>query len=519
MDGSVDYDILVIGGGINGCGIARDAAGRGYSVCLAEMNDLGSGTSSWSSKLIHGGLRYLEHYEFRLVREALGEREVLMRAAPHLIRPLRFVLPQRSGLRASWLLRIGLFLYDHLGKRALLPGTRTLDLRKDAAGRPLKAEYVKGYEYSDAQVPDARLVVLNAVDAARLGATIDVRTRVTEAERGLESWRVTMHDERSGETRTVSARLLVNAGGPWVDDILANVTGRNDARNVRLVQGSHIVTRRLYEHDRAYIVQNEDGRIVFIIPYEDDFTLIGTTDRDFSGSPGEAKITPEETAYLLDIANAYLREPIGEDDIVWTYSGVRPLFDDGATAAQEATRDYVLREDVQGAPMVNIFGGKLTTYRRLAESVVGKIEDLIGARRPAWTRAVPLPGGEFAAEEHDAKLAELRSAYPFLAERHARRLFRNCGTEVWTMLGAARSLADLGRHFGADLYEAEIRHYMDREFATTANDVLWRRTKLALSLDKGGVASVEAFVGAGGKPAYEPAHDGAHDPVHDGAAH
>lgn len=503
MQQGADYDVFIVGGGINGCGIARDAAGRGYSVCLAEMNDLGSGTSSWSSKLIHGGLRYLEHYEFRLVREALGEREVLMRAAPHMIRPMRFVLPQRSGLRSGWLLRIGLFLYDHLGKRKLLPGTRDLDLRRDEAGRPLKDEYTKGYEYSDCHVPDARLVVANAVDAARRGADIRVRTRVTEARREGGLWHVTTHDDRTGDLSTVTARLVVNAGGPWVDEIIANVTRRNAAQNVRLVQGSHIVTRRLYEHDRAYIVQNEDGRIVFLIPYEDDFTLIGTTDRDYSGDPGEATITPEETRYLLDVANAYLADPIGEGDIVWTYSGVRPLYDDGASAAQEATRDYVLREEVEdGAPLVNIFGGKLTTFRRLSESVLEKVEALIGEKRPAWTADAPLPGGEFAAERHDEKLAELRSAYPFLPEPHARRLFRNHGTDVWAMLGEARSLADLGRHFGADLYEAEVRFHMDREFATTANDVLWRRTKLALSLSDAQKAELEAFVGAGGEAAF-----------------
>ena len=505
-EGVRDYDVFVIGGGINGCGIARDAAGRGYSVCLAEMNDLGSGTSSWSSKLIHGGLRYLEHYEFRLVREALGEREVLMRAAPHMIRPMRFVLPQRAGLRASWLLRIGLFLYDHLGKRKLLPGTKDLDLRTHEAGRPLKNEYVKGYEYSDCHVPDARLVVLNAVDAARRGADINVRTRVTEAHREGDRWQVTMHDENTGDLRTVSARLIVNAGGPWVDEILANVTRRNATRNVRLVQGSHIVTRKLYEHDRAYIVQNEDGRIVFLIPYEGEFTLIGTTDRDYSGDPGDAEITPEETAYLLDVANAYLADPIGEDDVVWTYSGVRPLFDDGASAAQEATRDYVLREETEGgAPMVNIFGGKLTTFRRLSESVLEKVEGLLGEKRPAWTRDAPLPGGEFAAERHDEKLAELRSAYPFLPEGHAKRLFRNYGTEVWSMLGEARSTSDLGEHFGADLSEAEVRFHMEREFATTANDVLWRRTKLALSLSAGQKARLEDYVGSGGMPAYSKA--------------
>ena len=507
MEHGMDYDIFVIGGGINGCGIARDAAGRGYSVCLAEMNDLGSGTSSWSSKLIHGGLRYLEHYEFGLVRKALGEREVLMRAAPHMIRPMRFVLPQKAGLRSGWLLRIGLFLYDHLGKRKLLPGTRDLDLRKDAAGGPLKDDYAKGYEYSDCHVPDARLVVSNAVDAARHGADIEVRTRVVEARRHDGHWHIAMQDERTGERREVTARLVVNAGGPWVDRVLSNVTARNDVHNVRMVQGSHIVTRKLFDHGRAYIVQNDDGRIVFLIPYEDDYTLIGTTDRDYEGDPGEAVISPEETRYLLDVANQYLKAPIGEDDIVWTYSGVRPLFDDGASAAQEATRDYVLREETDGegggAPMVNIFGGKLTTYRQLSIDVVERIEKLIGAKKPSWTADAPLPGGEFAAERHDEKLAEFCSAYPFLGEKHARRLFRNYGTDAWTVMGEARSHDDLGELYGADLYETEVRFLTEREFATTAEDVLWRRTKLGLAFDPEAKARLEERIGAGGKPAFQ----------------
>lgn len=499
-----DYDIFIIGGGVNGCGIARDAVGRGYSVALAEMNDIASGTSSWSSKLIHGGLRYLEHYEFGLVRKALGEREVLLRAAPHVIRPMRFVLPFRKGMRSGLLLRLGLFLYDHLGKRKLLPGTKNLDLRAHPAGKPLKADYVKGYEYSDCHVSDTRLVVLNAVDAARRGADVMVRTRVLSAERNDAGWSVEYADERTGERKTATARLLVNAGGPWVDDVITQVTRRNDTRNVRLVAGSHIVTRKLFDHEEAYIVQNDDGRIVFLIPYE-GLTMIGTTDRDYDGDPGHATISEEETEYLLEIANEYLKEPITREDIVWTFCGVRPLFDDGASEAQEATRDYVLRtERGEGdeAPLVNIFGGKLTTFRTLSEQVLLHIEEAIGRKGKAWTAYAPLPGGEFHPTDFEEKLTEFHSAYPFLEYAHARRLFKAYGTDAWTVLGEARSLDDLGRHFGHDLYEREVDYATVSEFATSAQDIIWRRSKLGLHLSAEEVAALEEFVGMQGEPAF-----------------
>lgn len=463
---------------------------------LAEMNDLGSGTSSGSTKLIHGGLRYLEQYEFGLVREALMEREVLWAMAPHIIWPLRLVLPHHSGLRPAWFLRLGLFIYDHIGGRKKLPPTRTLDLNSDPAGVPIKPEFVKAFEFSDCWVNDARLVVLNARSAADLGAGIRTRTRVVRAERDGELWTITLEDGRSGQRQNVTARLLVNASGPWVDSVLAATVGQNDADNIRLVQGSHIVIKRKFEHDRSYFFQNSDGRIFFAIPYEEDFTLIGTTDRDFEGDPGEAKITDEEVAYLCEGASSYFREPVTADDIVWTYSGVRPLFDDGASKAQEATRDYVLRTDSGPgkAPIVNIFGGKITTYRKLAEEVVGKIGGLIGKRKPAWTAGAALPGGDFPADGYEAQVNGLLADYPFLARSHARRLVRLYGTRARALLGNAGALKDLGRHFGADLYEAEVTYLARQEWAATADDVLWRRTKRGLVTSAEEASELDAFL-------------------------
>jgi glycerol-3-phosphate dehydrogenase len=489
-------DVFVIGGGINGCGIARDAAGRGFSVFLAEMGDLAGGTSSGSTKLIHGGLRYLEFFEFRLVREALMEREVLWRNAPHIIWPMRFVLPYFSGgPRPAWMLRLGLFLYDHIGGRKLLPATRTLDMRSDAAGKPLKPLFSKAFEYSDGWVNDARLVVLNARDAADRGATIRTRTKVIRARREDGIWSITTEDQRTHETQEVKARLLVNAAGPWVDHVLAEAIGEN-ARNVRLVQGSHIVVRRKFDDPRAYFFQNRDGRIIFAIPYEEDFTLIGTTDRDYGGDPHEVKISDAEIDYLCAAASEYFVEPVKRADIVWTYSAVRPLYDDGASKAQEATRDYVLKaEGGEGrAPLVNAFGGKITTYRRLSEHMLEKIEGFLGRRGPAWTASAPLPGGDFPATGFDAEVGRLKGAYPFLAARFARRLVRLYGTRAKVLLGLAKSYADLGRNFGADLYEAEVRYLVENEWAAAAEDVLWRRTKRGLHLDRAQAAALEAFM-------------------------
>lgn len=490
------HDIFVIGGGINGCGIARDAAGRGYSVYLAEMNDLASGTSSCSTKLIHGGLRYLEHYEFRLVREALMEREVLWKNAPHIIWPMRFVLPYAKSLRPAWLIRLGLFLYDHIGGRKLLPATRTLDMRSDAAGKPLKPIFSRAFEYSDGWVNDARLVVLNARDAADRGATIRTRAKVTSARRDNGHWTIRVEDQRNGATEEVKARLIVNAAGPWIDHVLAETVGQHNVHNVRLVQGSHIVVRKKFDDPRAYFFQNRDGRIIFSIPYEDEFTLIGTTDRDYDGDPHEVKITQAETDYLCDAASEYFAEPVKPEHIVWTYSGVRPLYDDGATKAQEATRDYVLKaEGREGqAPIVNIFGGKITTYRRLAESMLEIIEKHLGSKGKPWTVSAALPGGEFAVTGFDAEVAKLKSAYPFLEPGFARRLTRLYGTRAKTLLGAAKSEADLGHNFGSDLYEAEVRYLVEHEWAVTAEDVLWRRTKRGLKLSKEQAEALEEFL-------------------------
>ncbi|MCR9175221.1 MAG: glycerol-3-phosphate dehydrogenase [Alphaproteobacteria bacterium] len=493
-------DIFVVGGGINGCGIARDAAGRGYSVSLAEMNDLGSGTSSWSTKLIHGGLRYLEHYEFRLVRESLMEREVLWKNAPHIIRPMRFILPHHKGLRPAWLLRLGLFLYDNLGGRKLLPPTRTLNMVTDEAGKPLKPLFTRGFEYSDCTVDDVRMVILNARDAADRGAEILTRTQVTGLRRDGELWRITLRDTRTGDILTRTARLVVNAAGPWVDRVLNGAAGKNDARNVRLVQGSHIVVKRLFDHDRSYIFQNSDGRIIFAIPYEEDLTLVGTTDKDYEGGdrsadPSKAKITDEEIRYLCAAASEYFAEPITPDDVVWTYSGVRPLFDDGAGKAQEATRDYVLREqETDGPPLINIFGGKITTFRRLAGSMLEKIEANLGRKGAAWTASAPLPGGDFPVTGHGDHARQLAADYPFLSEAHARRLTRLYGTKARGILGDAKSMADLGELFGHDLTEAEVRYGMAHEWARTAEDMLWRRTKLGLRLSKPQVEKLSAFM-------------------------
>ncbi|MEK1869377.1 MAG: glycerol-3-phosphate dehydrogenase, partial [Ensifer adhaerens] len=388
------YDVFVIGGGINGCGIARDAVGRGYSVALAEMNDFASGTSSGSTKLIHGGLRYLEHYEFRLVREALMEREVLWAMAPHVIWPMRFVLPyHKGGLRPAWLIRLGLFLYDHIGGRKLLPATATLDMNRDPAGKPLKRLFNKAFEYSDGWVNDARLVVLNARDAADRGAVIMARTRVVAARRDGGLWAIETENQATGERKTLKARMLINAAGPWVDAVLSGALVNNDVHNVRLVQGSHIVVKKKFDDPRAYFFQNPDGRIMFAIPYEEDFTLIGTTDRDYTGNPGEVRISDAEVDYLCRAASEYFLEPVEKDDIVWTYSAVRPLYDDGASKAQEATRDYVLRVegDKGAAPLLNVFGGKLTTYRRLGESALEKIGEAIGVKGSKWTAGSKLP--------------------------------------------------------------------------------------------------------------------------------
>jgi len=481
-----EFDLFIIGGGINGCGIARDAVGRGYSVYLAEMNDLASGTSSWSSKLIHGGLRYLEYYEFRLVREALSERETLWALAPHIIRPMRFVLPHHSGLRPAWMLRLGLFLYDYIGARKSLPPTRSLDLRKDKAGEALKDDFKKGFEYSDCWVDDARLVILNAQDAAARGAEIHTRTKCVSARHEDGIWHLVTEDVETKVRTSITANMVINAAGPWVDEVLGKSFGRNNPKNVRLVQGSHIVVPKFHDHDRAYICQNDDGRIVFAIPYQKDHTVIGTTDRDYDGDPAKVKISQEEIEYLCDLAGDYFKKPIKPEDIVWDYSGVRPLFDDGASEAQEATRDYVLKpnDNANEPPVVNIFGGKITTYRRLAESMMEIVENKIGRKGRPWTSKPKLPGGDFAATGFDALLGKLKVEYPWLEDDNALRLARQFGTNCWMVLAGATSQRDLGEDFGHGLFEVEVRYLAANEWARTADDVLWRRTKLGLKFSK-----------------------------------
>ncbi|MFT6062424.1 MAG: glycerol-3-phosphate dehydrogenase [Paracoccaceae bacterium] len=488
-------DLLIIGGGVNGCGIARDAAGRGLSVTLVEQGDLAQATSSASTKLFHGGLRYLEYYEFRLVREALIERETLLRAMPHISWPLRFVLPHHKGLRPAWLLRLGLFIYDHLGGRKILPATRALDLTKDPAGKPLKPGFTKGFEYSDCWVEDSRLVALNARDAAARGAMVLTRTRLESARREGDVWVAVVRDIDAGTVQELRGKILVNAGGPWVADIITGKAHVNSADKIRLVRGSHVVTRKLFDGDRPYIFQNADGRVLFAIPYEEDFTLIGTTDADHDGAPGDAVCTPEERDYLCAAASEYFAKPVTADDVVWTYSGVRPLYDDGASSATAATRDYVLKlEGAEGeAPMLNIFGGKITTYRRLAEAALEKLVPHTGKKRK-WTAGAPLPGGDFPVNGAPALMAGLRADFPFLTESWAKRLVRGYGTEARDILKGASSAADLGRDFGATLTGAEVNWLIEHEWARCAADVLWRRTKLGLRIDAEGAAALDAFM-------------------------
>ncbi|MBO9465380.1 glycerol-3-phosphate dehydrogenase [Tropicibacter sp. R15_0] len=510
-------DLFVIGGGINGVGIARDAAGRGMSVTLAEMNDLAWATSSASTKLFHGGLRYLEFFKVRLVREALIERETLLRAMPHISWPMRFVLPYHKdmrfdsdtptsrllttfmpwmkGRRPAWLIRLGLFMYDHLGGREILPGTKTLSLKGSAEGAPIEDRFELAYEYSDCWVQDARLVVLNARDAEARGAEILVQTKVTSARRDEGIWVIETTDQRSGETRSHRARALVNAGGPWVGQVLQETLRLNSREGVRLVRGSHIVTKKLYEHDKCYFFQGEDGRIIFAIPYEQDFTLIGTTDAEHAELSEKPRCTDDERDYLLNFANNYFTRDLSAEDVVWTYSGVRPLYDDGASSATAATRDYVLKvDDTGGAPVLHVFGGKITTYRRLAENSLAKLVPYFDGMEGDWTAGVPLPGGDFPVAEVDARIAKLQDSYPFLTPKSAQRLFRAYGTEVTDILGNARKSEDLGRDFGAGLSEAEVIWLMEREYATRAEDIIWRRGKLGLHLSADQVAALEDWM-------------------------
>ena len=490
------YDLAIIGGGVNGCGIARDAAGRGLRVLLCERDDLASGTSSASTKLIHGGLRYLEYYEFRLVREALAEREVLWRTAPHIIHPLRFVLPYRPGLRPWWLLRLGLLIYDRIGGREILPPSTGVNLRRDAAGLPLQPDIQRGFEYSDCAVDDARLVVLNARDAAARGAHIATHTRVGAARRVDGLWQLTLESDLAGMPQNATARALVNAAGPWVGDVAAELDGLNAGPRMRLVRGSHIIVPRLYDHDRAYMLQQPDGRIVFVIPYETDFCLIGTTEVDHADETAKARLSAEETDYLCRAVSAYFRAPLRPEHVVGSFSGVRPLYDDGSDDPKAATRDYRLELAAAegGAPLLTVYGGKITTYRRLAEHALEKLAPYFPGLGAPWTRTAPLPGGDFAIADLERRIRALMDEFPFLDRRWARRLVRAYGTEAACVLGPARRREDLGQAFGATLTEAEVQYLIAREWARTAEDILWRRSKLGLRLDPSEVAALEDYL-------------------------
>jgi glycerol-3-phosphate dehydrogenase len=493
--------VLVVGGGINGVGIARDAAGRGLSVMLAERSDLAGATSSASSKLVHGGLRYLEQYQFRLVRESLAEREVLLSAAPHLIWPLRFVLPLHAGLRPAWLLRLGLLLYDHIGGRETLPATRSVRRDRDPELAPLKDSYRRGFEYSDCWADDARLVVANAMDARNRGARIDVGWWVTAANRDGGRWRVELASE-VGLHRTVYARALVNAAGPWVEDVL-RATGSQRRSTLRLVKGSHIVVRRLYPEPQAYTLQSGDGRVVFIVPYENDFTLIGTTDIAFAGDPTHVSASMAEITYLCGVVTDYLRAPVTPEDVVWSYAGVRPLYDDGHQSASTVTRDYAFDLNVsEGVPLLSVFGGKLTTYRKLAEHALSELLPTLGLSTTPWTRGAILPGGDVPGGDFEAFSRDQVMRHGSLPPALVKRLCRAYGTQVERILGGGgrgagsgmgEAAPDLGREIAPQLYEAELDYLYDQEWAHTADAVLWRRSKLGLRYDAAETAAVEAW--------------------------
>jgi glycerol-3-phosphate dehydrogenase len=487
-------DLFVIGGGINGAGIARDAAGRGLSVVLCEKDDLAEGTSSRSGKLVHGGLRYLEYYEFRLVREALIEREVLLGAAPHIIWPMRFVLPHSPEDRPAWLVRLGLFLYDHLGGRKKLPGTRTLDLTRDPEGAPLLDQYTRGFEYSDCWVDDARLVVLNAVDAAERGAEVLTRSAATSARRENGAWTITTRNSQTGEVRTFRARCIVNAAGPWVSDVVGRVAGSNSTRNVRLVKGSHIIVPKFWQGTNAYLVQNHDKRVIFINPYEGDKALIGTTDIAYDGRAEDVQADEAEIEYLIAAVNRYFKEKLRRQDVLHSFSGVRPLFDDGKGNPSAVTRDYVFDlDEADGAPILNVFGGKITTFRELAERGLHKLKHIFPQMGADWTEKTPLPGGDMPNADYESFANGLRERYPWMPRSLVHHYGRLYGTRTKDVVNGAANLAGLGRHFGGQLYEAEVRYLVAKEWAQTPEDVLKRRTKHYLHMSEAEQAAFAAW--------------------------
>ena len=486
-----EYDLLVIGGGINGAGIAADASGRGLKVLLCEQDDLASATSSNSSKLIHGGLRYLEHYQFRLVKEALLEREVLLKKAPHIIWPLSFRLPHQSHLRPPWMIRLGLFIYDHLGKRDTLPASKSIIFTKDSV---LNASITQGFEYADGWVDDARLVILNALAAEQHGATIATRTRCIKAQRNIEHWDVTLAQQTTQQQLQIKAKCIVNAAGPWVASLFDNVFIQPSPQHIRLVKGSHIVVPRIHDEPCAYILQNEDQRIVFVIPFEDDYSLIGTTDEEYTGNIKDVKISKQEISYLINITNQYFKTPIEATDIVHTFSGVRPLLDDHSADAQAVTRDYklILNNDDNQAALLSVFGGKITTYRKLAENAVDKLALFYPHMTEAWTKSAPLPGGDFS--EKATLITQLQVKYNWLPELLLNRLVRSYGTLTNALLGNCSALADLGCHFGHGLYAQEVDYLIAKEWAKTSDDILWRRTKLGLRFSKAQVTALDNYL-------------------------
>ena len=495
-----DCDLLIVGGGINGAGIARDAAGRGLRVILCEQHDLAQHTSSASTKLIHGGLRYLEYYEFRLVRNALHEREVLLRCAPHIMWPLRFVMPHGAGQRPAWMIRAGLFLYDHLAHRQFLPASKSMSLRTHVAGSALKGSYRKGFEYSDGWVDDARLVLLNALDASERGASILTRTTCTQVRQDGQGWRATLDSDEYGRI-DVNARAIVNAAGPWAAQFAAAASGSATSHGLRLVKGSHIIVPRLFDHGYAYVFQNPDKRIIFAMPYQDQFTLIGTTDQDYIGPPGAVSISADEVRYLCDIANRYFIKQISSNDVVWTYSGVRPLLADRAQEASAVTRDYLLECDPNMPAFLNVWGGKITTYRKLAEQALSILLARLGRTAPPWTASLPLPGGDLrqagmlAQSDDFAWFSQQFSAqHPWLPGKLAQRYARCYGSRASGMLGAAQNLSALGEELAPGIYEREARYLVEVEWARSAEDILWRRTKCGLYCLPQHVARLERWI-------------------------
>jgi glycerol-3-phosphate dehydrogenase len=485
------YDLAVIGGGINGVGIAADASGRGLSVFLCEKDDLASHTSSASSKLIHGGLRYLEHKEFRLVREALAEREVLLAKAPHIIRPMRFIMPHRPHLRPAWLIRTGLFFYDHLGKREKLLGSNNVYFKEDS---PLNSAITRGFEYSDCAVDDARLVVLNAMHAREKGADIVTRTRCLSARRDGQYWVVDLENEH-GQFQ-IKAKVLVNAAGPWVAQFIKQDLELKSPYGIRLIQGSHIIVPKLYEGDKAFIMQNDDRRIVFAIPYLDQYTMIGTTDREYQGDPAQVQITQAETDYLLEVSNAHFKKQLTQADVIWTFAGVRPLCDDESDNPSAITRDYTLalsQENDEQAPLLSVFGGKLTTYRKLAESAMQQLKAFFPEMKGSWTATEALPGGENM-ESVEQLMREIRAQVTDASEALVKRWASAYGSRIWNILGEKSSVEQLGQHFGQGLYAREVDYLCTAEWVTTCQDVLWRRSKLGLNFTKKETEALDAYL-------------------------